>query len=241
MSSSIPELARRYQPVGWFLFFTVSAIFGVWSYFSVGSDITIRYHKQEIRLPEKVAEPIEETESILDSIRNNNSNVKGIEKAITNQRYVKAYIKDTKYFLRIGIENESSSTLQDVRIRVRNVKSLNGLSIASHLFTSKEIEELYQGLDHDDYGNVINVPNIESFPPGGRLVLYVWGDIESPVTFSQPVSAVYNGGEGTVVYSTTISGVTAFIYEYSVPILIFIIILNLLFLASVLEKVESDK
>lgn len=142
------------------------------------------------------------------------------------------FLEVTDHFTIVSVVNNTSKSIENVDIRIRNVRTLTGWAVSGDAFTILERQDILERVRYDKSSNIISVSGIPRIPPQTTLELQIWADAPL-VRFlaATPVTVTYDGGAGEYVRTATVSGLNAFLYENAAFLLLVLILINISVLA----------
>lgn len=143
-------------------------------------------------------------------------------------RQVRGFLRDTRSFTHVRITNTSDRSLQNLDVRLRNVREADGYGIDADNLNGEEQDQLLASIRYDAPSQLLTLRSIPRLPPQSSLSIYVWGDVSSAIFGDDPLTVTYDGGAGRVLHVTTVRGVDAFIYENAATLVLILVLFNLL-------------
>ncbi len=226
--------AKEWQPLLWIIF-TIIGLVGGWQYLDTDESLKVTFDKTPLRIPDVITEPISKENQLFEQATLSDSLRAKAKKLSKKRERAADYLRGIKYYVRVVLYNKSDKALKNTKIKIPNVTEYSGVSVSGDLFTSEKLREIGEGADYDSYKEIVSFPIIGRFPPEATLVVYLWGNVTPSPDLSQPVQAVYDDGRGEVTYTTTVTGLDAYIYSNSLIFLSIFLLMNLFFFVSLAE------
>lgn len=191
----------------------------IWTLFRT-PDLSIAYGTARLRMPYSLYRNI-------NTALTEDTSGYGVS-SVTSFREVRDFLRDTESFTTITLTNNSSTSLDNVTLRIRFVRRLTGWGIDGDALDFAERDTLLKLITFDKSHSLVTLRSIDRMPPKSRISVYLWGDI-STSSFLGPdnVTAAYDGGAGEVVWATVVSGFDAFIYKNAGFLVVLVLVGNL--------------
>jgi len=213
-----------------------SVLYGIGSAFFTSSDVEVSYSFYDAELPTSIAT---EFNKVSDYVLNklDDKNTLTIKASIINTL---DFFTKTRNKVTFQIRNTSDRTLNNVDIRIKNVKKMTAWGVSGNILQSSEIDAIMKKMKNDETAGIVTFSNIEKLPPQTNMIIYLWGDIIQ-YSFDEPIMVTYDGGVGELVKTSTVIGFDSFIFE-NVKFLIFIwILINIAILLFVIDTYCKKK
>lgn len=134
------------------------------------------------------------------------------------------FLLKTTDFKKIILKNTTSKTLRGIKFKQLNTDALTAYSVSSDFFTKKEETELRSNLIFDEMRHVIYFKSEVELPPSSQINISLWGNFK-PELINNDLIISYDGGDGHIEKSYTITGLKGYFVNYSFEFLVIVILI----------------
>ncbi len=199
-------------------------LFAIIKFLFEPADVEVTVSMNDANLPASIAEKYSNAlDSLLKTVEKKQE--KNYKMSYEGMVEVSKFLRETAKKANYVITNNSSYTIKNVDIRIKNVTKLTAWGVTGNMLQVVESQSIMRKMKIDGETGIITFGNIEKLPPKSNLVISIWGNVRE-FFVGDIVYVTYDGGSAKITRATEITGFNSFIYENSTYLVLLLIILN---------------
>ena len=134
-----------------------------------------------------------------------------------------SFLSQESNYWQYEITNTTNKTIEEISIRIPNVRTLLDFSIEGNILSYIPEESLYSNIGYDTASGLLILSGVKKMPAKSTIIIKLWGMREILMN-AQRIFVYSNSGEGKIIESTEVEGARAFIATHIENILLLLIL-----------------
>jgi len=134
------------------------------------------------------------------------------------------YLVQTRDFLKIELNNTTNRKIEDIELRLTNVKNMTATGVAASFLLDEEMGNVLEGLIFKESSGILYMNKLIDLPPQKEFTVYLWGDF-LPYFLEENIIVSYKGGMGQIVKKIEVKGFKAYLVDFYIEVFLILIFL----------------
>jgi len=230
--NKLNEALKPYYTLLVYAIFFIGLIIAAYKFLIKSPELNVIISRDKIYYPASINKNAEKLYYFVsDSIKNDS--IKKISQSVFY------YLLETKNSWRIDLINQTDKSLNKISLRLLNIHKLTSYSIAADYLTDKEKSDLLGKLSYQPESNILYIQDFVNLPARKMITIYLWGEFASMMN-DESLIVNYDGGDGFIEESKTVTGFKAYLVDYFFEILIALFVSFFFIYRSIIKRHNAN-